>query len=425
MKTLIIAVGGLTGLLVCLVAWGQDTPGAQPARVSIEVGMLGLSNIRGAEAWFAEEIAAFENAHPEIDVTTLAIASPNKRERSIVNMPALARNVVGVNSLLGGEAAWLASRGHIVPIDKFLPDDELPLDAFPANLFDAVKFGGKIWAVPWCTEHVLLACNWPLFEQEGITRPPETWDEFTTYAQRLTKDTNGDGQTDQWGVSVVSYDIIGFIAMTLVMQKDGRLFNKTGIDLSSPSVPEALGMIQQWMEAGVVSEAMSAGMWFGKKEHIQNLNQNYRLAPLPTWGRKAVCNNETDYLVIRKSTPEEEKASWEFVKWISRKDISMPQTWAGYPCRIDFAERKDFKAIADNFGGTLSLIYTQNALVHDPGPPNFLNRNLALEHVMGYLNRAMTGEGNYESLMTIATQEANQLIEVVPDPADAAVNLYK
>jgi ABC-type glycerol-3-phosphate transport system substrate-binding protein len=425
MKTLFTAVGVLVGLLVCLGARGQDTAGAQPARVGIEVGMLSLSAVRGAEAWFAEEIAAFKEAHPNIDLTELAIASPNKRERSIVNMPALARNVVGVNSWQGGEAAWLASRGHIVAVDKFLPDPELSLDAFPANLFDGVKFDGKIWGVPWSTEHVVFACNWPLFEKAGIDRPPETWDEFLSYAQRLTKDNNGDGQTDQWGVSAESYDLIGFIAMTLLMQKDGQLFNKTGVDLSNPSVPEVFGMIQQWMESGAFIEGRDGGMWLGKKEHLQDLSQNYRLAPMPTWGRKAVCNNETNYLVICKSTPEEEKASWEFVKWISRKDVSMPQEWGGYPCRIDFPERTDFKAIAANFGGTLSLIYTQNALVHDPGPANLLNRSQALGHAMGFLNRAMKGEGNYESLRTTATQEANQLIQAIPDPADAAVNLYK
>ena len=425
MKTVSIAVAVLAGMLACMGARGQAATEGQQPHVSIEVGMLSLSFIRGSEAWFAGEIAAFERAHPDIDVTTLAIATPNKRERNIINMPALARNVVGVNSLLGGEAAWLASRGQIVPIEKFQPDAELPLDTFPASLFEAVTFGGKTWAIPWCTEHVVFACNWPLFEKEGLTRPPETWEEFTAYAQRFTKDTNGDGKTDQWGVCVPSFDIFGFVAMTLMMQKDGRVYNKTGIDLSHPSFPESIGMIAQWMEAGIASEDLNAGMWFGKKEHIQVLSQDFKFAPMPTWGRKVMCNNETDYLAIRKSTDEEEKASWEFVKWMSRKDVSMPPEWAGYPCRADFAERDDFKAISNNYGGTLSLIYTGNALAHDSGPANFINWQNALAHVMGFLRQAMAGEGSYDSLMTTATQEANKLIEVIPDPADMAVNLYK
>ncbi|MCX5769590.1 MAG: extracellular solute-binding protein [Candidatus Hydrogenedentes bacterium] len=432
MKTLVTALGLLAGLFAGMGAWAQDTAGAQPGRVGIEVGMLALSATRagGGEAWFTKEIAAFEEAHPDIDVTTLAIASPQKLERNIVNMPTLARNVVGVNSWQGCEAAWLASRGHIVPIDNFLPDPDLSLDVFPANLFDAVTFGGKIWAVPWCTDHLVLACNWPLFEEAGIDRPPETWAEFFAYAQQLTKDTNGDGQTDQWGVSAASYhDNIGFVVVTLMIQKDGHLFTKTGIDLSSPLLHEVFVTVQQWMDSGVFSKGMDAdknwGMGFVKQELVNDLDQNCRLALLPTWGRKVVCNDGTDYLAIRKSTPEEEKASWEFVKWISRKDVSMPEEWSGYPCRIDFVGRKDFKAIADNFGGTLALIYTQNALMQDPGPPNLVNRNQALRLAARYLGRAMAGEGNYESLMTIATQEANQLIEVIPDPADAAVNLYK
>ena len=218
MRTLIRVVGGLGGLLVCLGAWGQDGAGAPPRRVSIEIGMLGVSARPAWNEWFTKEIAAFEEAHPDIDVATLALASVRKLERNIVNMPALARNIVGVDSWQGCEAAWLASRGHIVPIENFLPDPELPLDVFPSGLFDPVRFGGKTWAIPWRTEHLMLACNWPLFEEAGISRPPQTWDEFTSYAQRLTKDTNGDGKTDQWGVCVYSYDSIGFVEVTLLLQ---------------------------------------------------------------------------------------------------------------------------------------------------------------------------------------------------------------
>jgi multiple sugar transport system substrate-binding protein len=45
-----------------------------------------------------------------------------------------------------------------------------------------------------------MAFRKDLFEEEGIKGPPKTWDEFADYARRLTKDTDNDGEIDQFGV---------------------------------------------------------------------------------------------------------------------------------------------------------------------------------------------------------------------------------
>lgn len=418
-----------TAAVLAASSWAGVAAPVPGNPISIEIGMLGASARRGAEEWLTAELAAFQKANPDIAVSTLALATPRKLERDLLTMPAFARNIIGVDSWQGYEAAWLASRGLIVPIDQFLPDPELSLDVFPENLFGPVKFGGKVWGVPWCTEHMLLACNWPLFEEAGIAEPPETWDELLAYARKLTKDIDGDGKTDQWGIFTGTYDYVGFLAVTLMLQKDAYLFNRSGIDLSSPAVPEVLGVINQWIASGTFTAGIPAGerwaMGFLKQDSIRDIDKSYRLAPMPTWGRRVVCNNGTQYFVIRKSTAEEEKAAWRFVKWMSRRDVSMPKHWAGYPCRIDFPEREDFQAIKKAFCGNLELLYTQNAFIEDPGPATLIHRNAALEHVVGYLSRALTGEVDFPTVMAGAAREANQLIEVIPDPADVALNLYK
>jgi multiple sugar transport system substrate-binding protein len=47
-----------------------------------------------------------------------------------------------------------------------------------------------------------LYYNKKLFAEAGVTSPPATWDEFVGTAKKLTKDTNGDGRPDQWGLSL-------------------------------------------------------------------------------------------------------------------------------------------------------------------------------------------------------------------------------
>ena len=54
-------------------------------------------------------------------------------------------------------------------------------------------------------ESLITLYNEDLFEEAGVTPPtvedPWTWDEMREAARTLTKDTDGDGQTDQWGAA--------------------------------------------------------------------------------------------------------------------------------------------------------------------------------------------------------------------------------
>ncbi len=155
MKKMKHALGTWTGfalvmaVAVCTGSLAQEDSG-NPA-VTIEVGMLGASDKDGAEEWFMGELRAFREAHPNIGVTTLAIGGPSRYERRVESMPALAKNVIGIDGWSGYEAAYLASRDLIVPLDDYLLDPSFDLDAFPENLFDAVTYNGKVWGIPWAT----------------------------------------------------------------------------------------------------------------------------------------------------------------------------------------------------------------------------------------------------------------------------------
>jgi multiple sugar transport system substrate-binding protein len=54
-----------------------------------------------------------------------------------------------------------------------------------------------------------LCCNKELFDKEGIA-PPKTWSQFRAAAKRLTKDADGDGVADQFGLVLMGGDKGGF-----------------------------------------------------------------------------------------------------------------------------------------------------------------------------------------------------------------------
>jgi multiple sugar transport system substrate-binding protein len=71
----------------------------------------------------------------------------------------------------------------------------------PATLKEAV-LDNKLQFAPFFTIPTGLLYRKDWLDAEGI-KPPETWDEFIAAAQKLTKDTDGDGKKDRWGFALI------------------------------------------------------------------------------------------------------------------------------------------------------------------------------------------------------------------------------
>ena len=86
------------------------------------------------------------------------------------------------------------------------------LDAWYPLPLDLMTYNGKIHAMPGDYMTMVLFYNTEMFKAAGLdpAKPPKTWDEFLAYAQKLTRDTNGDGKIDQWGFGTVGAKSPGF-----------------------------------------------------------------------------------------------------------------------------------------------------------------------------------------------------------------------
>lgn len=58
-------------------------------------------------------------------------------------------------------------------------------------LVDAATFEGKMYGVPFWSESTILFYRKDLFEQAGLSGPPETWEQFLEYAKVLTNPDEG------------------------------------------------------------------------------------------------------------------------------------------------------------------------------------------------------------------------------------------
>jgi multiple sugar transport system substrate-binding protein len=98
-----------------------------------------------------------------------------------------------------------ANNEWLLPLDDYLTQFPIPgwPDKFVPSQVAAFNYEGKQYAIPYDWAPGGLYVNVDLFKAEGLDLPTEdwTWDDILEAAKKLTKDTDGDGQVDQWGIS--------------------------------------------------------------------------------------------------------------------------------------------------------------------------------------------------------------------------------
>ena len=96
----------------------------------------------------------------------------------------------------------LATKNALVYVDDFAKRDGIDLTKYDPAVADLYKTNNKLHCLPIDSAAVAVFYNKDMFAAAGIAAPKEgwTWDDFLATAQKLTKDTNGDGKNDQFGV---------------------------------------------------------------------------------------------------------------------------------------------------------------------------------------------------------------------------------
>jgi ABC-type glycerol-3-phosphate transport system substrate-binding protein len=418
-------------------------PAANPApdnSVTIQVGTLTAPD--GSESWFQSEIEAFVRSHPGTHVDTVAMSDPQRFETPIEELPGLARNVIGIDSRSGYETELLVEQDLLVPIDDFLPDSAFSKNDFFENYWDAVTYKGKIWGVPWAVEFYFLAYNASVFRNEGVsTGPPQTWDAFKTLSLQLTKDTDADGKPDRIGQHTPTQDsTLGFIIASYYHQIGGTTFVDGRIVLEAGAISQAFefGNLLYTCWGNSNHDRRTPGEIFSSSPKMYAMyilpskmlplllqNPDFLPAALPRVepGAKAGVAPRRLYFAIRRSTPNEEKASWEFVKWMSRPDVAIPNNWTGYPCRKDIFKRQTTNNQAKNNAARLSEVLAATAFEDDYEHP-IGSRFAALNKAYGALAPLLENYRDSTTLVQRAQDLGNSTIASIPHPHTKRFELY-
>ena len=277
-------------------------------------------------------VERFNREHPKIQVTSLYVGQEDQQ------MPKILASVVGksppdllwFNSTITEQ---LVALDAIRPLDDFLAASPLKAEIDPV-LFESMEFQHQLWSVPFGTNNAGIFYRPSLFEAAGITQLPQTWAELRSVAQTLTKDINGDGRPDQYGMLLPlgKGEWTVFMWLPFLWSGGGEITDSSqAINLPNQ---KAIAALQFWRDliddgstvlslpergyemnrflAGKVAMQLSGPWTLGQ---LQQTGIDFDVFPIPSGGQQAtVVGGEN--LFLFKTTPEREKAAFTFAEYV-------------------------------------------------------------------------------------------------------------
>ncbi|MFD6137604.1 ABC transporter substrate-binding protein [Isoptericola sp. NPDC060257] len=272
--------------------------------------------------------------------------------------------------------------------------------------FDGTTQGtpeGKLYGLPKDIGPFAFGYNADLLEKAGVERPdpdePLTWDEWLKICEKLTQDTDGDGETDQWGTGLN----VQWNSQAFVWSNGGDWTNEdhTQVTVDTPEFAEAIQFIADLTADGVTPNPEQAqtldtyqrfmageigffpvGPW--DMSAYNDLNFEYDLMPWPvgktgepaTWvGSLGIgVSNTTDLpedavkLATYLSTDEAAQQTLVDANVQIPNRIDTAKEWAAEAEKDDAVEpknRQEFLDIAEDYGREMPASFTYGAEWYD------------------------------------------------------------
>lgn len=308
-------------------------------------------------------VAEFNKANPDIEVESLYSGNAwTMRDKLLAAVAG--KQPPDVSMIDQFWAAQLASTGAIIKMQTLI-DGPDGIDKADVNktAWMTATVDGEIWTMPYAMSNIVLYYNKDMFKAVGLdpNKPPTTWGELVDYAKKLTRDVNGDGKIDEWGLSFPITANTGtvYYYITFLWQAGGELYNAdyTKVAFNSPAGVEAL---QFWMDLvhkhGVVplappAEGFTVGriaMELASSSTLETRQGKCKfpigVAHIPA-GKNKVTGVGGNNLAIFKNTSAKEAAAWKFVKWMSSPEMNLKWgTMTGYtPLRDSVVNSQGYK----------------------------------------------------------------------------------
>jgi len=311
---------------------------------------------------FNNLLAKFNESQEQIKVEALYIGQPDEQLPKILSAVVGGKppNLLWYVPQLTGE---LVKFNAIIPLEEWLETSGLKAQIDPGML-ETMELNGHFWSVPLATNNAAMFYRPSLFEKAGITETPKNWAELREVAGKLTKDTDGDGRPDQYGLllSLGKGEWNVFVWLPFIFSAGGEIIqdNKPNLvndgtiktlqfanDLVNKdqvailSAPERGYELDNFINGKVAMQI--TGPW--TLAQLKQANIDYNVFPIPALETPAaVVGGEN--LFVFKTTPDAEAATQKFLEYLLGEEFQ--KNWAlqtGYlPINIKAQQSPEYQA---------------------------------------------------------------------------------
>lgn len=280
-------------------------------------------------------VDAFEAQNSDIDVELIHVPSQGDyRKRLGADLAAgTAADVVLLNYR---RVAPFAANGGLVSLNPYLAaSDTVNRSAFYPETLAAFTWKDNTWCLPQNLSSLVVYYNRDLFKAAGAPEPAAdwTWDDFLTTAQALTRDTDGDGAIDQYGLGTE----VSFLRLApFVWQNGGEIVdNPNRPSVLTLDMPESYAAFQWFVDLqtkhhvvpdAVAEEAQDSesrflngttAMFLQSRRIVPTLRESaafdWDVAPLPRGKQAATVLHSDGYCMT--STTKNADAAWRLIEF--------------------------------------------------------------------------------------------------------------
>ncbi|GJM42963.1 MAG: hypothetical protein DHS20C20_32450 [Ardenticatenaceae bacterium] len=284
---------------------------------------------------YLDLVAAFEEAHPDYHVEVTHIPSASEY-RTRLTTEFAAGSPPDVTLMNYRRFGAFAANGLLEPLGPYLAESDLiqSKDFFPISI-DAFTWDGVITCIPQNISSLVVYYNQNMFDAANLPYPADdwTWDDFVKTAVALTRDFDGDGSIDQYGLGVEPslYRLAPF-----VWQNGGPIVNSeespARLTITRPPAQEALQWFVDLRQVhGVVPNRIEEAAQDNESRFVAGTmamfldsrrgTPTYREIEGFIWDVAPLPNNKVDASVLHSdayclsSTTANKEAAWTFIEF--------------------------------------------------------------------------------------------------------------
>ena len=321
------------GLLAAVtVAFAASAAAAEPVQLSFWYPV----DLGGGLAKVIDGLVGdFNKSHPDIQVTATYTGNYDVTLQKIQasklagTLPDVAVTEISSVPVLGG-------LGAAQPIDDLIASSggRQFLDRFWPSMLLNCTYGGKVYGVPFQRSTPVMYYNKDAFAEAGLDpeKPPMTWDELISVAQKLTK-REGE-RTTRWGIEL-PLEAFNWFYYALTYSNGGETLSADGTKVlwDQPKNIEALQFWHDLVNKYKVTppytpwndgpQEFAAGktamVWHSTGSQAfmrQNVKFHWGLGRIPKntqFGPPSGGGN----MLMYSADPARRKAAWTFVTWMS------------------------------------------------------------------------------------------------------------